>query len=571
MNHLGNRLQLQFNRKILLTLGTIGLIIFILLQVLPAFFSPQASEAPNQPAISKEAATDKALAFVKQNWPQANPNAVEASISYATNSNLYGYLVSNKLLDKYHKTFVQKYPYEYYRVEIPERNVPSKAYYIYLNMQSGEVISWKMFTPEDTPSLRTKDELIDAAKQHLAKAGYDINLLTVQQTTSEKNFPNHTNIVLEDTSRKIGESTLLITVQFIQDEISSVTPAFSVPESHLLYVQQQQRNANWMTGLGYYLLTVALAVLAIVYSILKRRYTSFKRGIFLALLYTGLSIFSFFNIMPAMKAMSGDMPVDDTLLIATALLQCVVTVIMGVATYFSFVGGDALWRERGLNPWPRFREPGYGDYVFRSMGIGYITAFFLLGLQVIIYIALSITIGTWSTTDATQSTYNMIYPLLFPLMAWVAGIGEEATYRLFGIIMLKKIVRNTFIACLISTLIWAFGHTLYPIYPTYSRPIELIFLGLGFSWIFFRYGFITAVFAHVIFDSIGMGLSVILMKNGTTYTLIGLGYMILPAIVAWVIRWFCRMRYPNDPNEPVEPIQPKEKEPLTTTPPEALV
>ncbi|WKL04991.1 hypothetical protein Q0F98_09475 [Paenibacillus amylolyticus] len=27
---------------------------------------------------------------------------------------------------------------------------------------------------------------------------------------------------------------------------------------------------------------------------------------------------------------------------------------------------------------------------------------------------------------------------------------------------MQKIVRNTFIACLIPTIIWALGHTLYP-------------------------------------------------------------------------------------------------------------
>ncbi|WP_242403816.1 CPBP family glutamic-type intramembrane protease [Paenibacillus pini] len=63
--------------------------------------------------------------------------------------------------------------------------------------------------------------------------------------------------------------------------------------------------------------------------------------------------------------------------------------------------------------------------------------------------------------------------------------------------MMKKIVRNTFIACLIPTLIWALGHTLYPIYPVISRPIELTIVGLIFSLIFLRHGYITVMFSHV--------------------------------------------------------------------------
>jgi len=103
----------------------------------------------------------------------------------------------------------------------------------------------------------------------------------------------------------------------------------------------------------------------------------------------------------------------------------------------------------------------------------------------------------------------MRYAWLLPIVAWLAGISEEAIYRLFGITMLKKIVRNTFVACLITTLIWALGHTLYPIYPISTRPIELTVIGLLFSYIFLRYGFITAMFSHVVFDSILMGATLI--------------------------------------------------------------
>ncbi|MNM79958.1 Sporulation-killing factor biosynthesis protein SkfC [compost metagenome] len=139
----------------------------------------------------------------------------------------------------------------------------------------------------------------------------------------------------------------------------------------------------------------------------------------------------------------------------------------------------------------------------------------------------------------------MVYPWLFPLVAWTAGIGEEAVYRLFGIPMLKKIFRSTWIASLISSLIWAFGHTLYPIYPVISRPIELAFIGLIFSFIFLRSGFITVLFAHVIFDSVLMGLSLMIMGDiGNILT--GIVYILLPAIVGSLIYVFKR-RKPEAP------------------------
>ncbi|MFC7559300.1 type II CAAX prenyl endopeptidase Rce1 family protein [Paenibacillus farraposensis] len=98
-------------------------------------------------------------------------------------------------------------------------------------------------------------------------------------------------------------------------------------------------------------------------------------------------------------------------------------------------------------------------------------------------------------------------------------------------------MRSTFVASLITTLIWALGHTLYPIYPVFSRPIELTFLGLLFSFVFLRYGFIAAMFSHVIFDSILMSFSV--MSLGNTVNLIaGLFWIVLPALVGYMFYWF---------------------------------
>ncbi|MMZ64959.1 hypothetical protein D1872_273260 [compost metagenome] len=70
-----------------------------------------------------------------------------------------------------------------------------------------------------------------------------------------------------------------------------------------------------------------------------------------------------------------------------------------------------------------------------------------------------------------------------------------------------------------------------------SRPIELLFIGLLFSYIFLRYGFIAVMFAHVVFDSILMSLSVMFM-GGTLNMVSGLFFIVLPALVAYVVYLF---------------------------------
>jgi membrane protease YdiL (CAAX protease family) len=122
-------------------------------------------------------------------------------------------------------------------------------------------------------------------------------------------------------------------------------------------------------------------------------------------------------------------------------------------------------------------------------------------------------------------------------MAWCAAISEEAVYRLFGIGLLKKWFKNTFVAALIPTIIWALGHVTYPIFPSTTRLFELTIIGLAFSFMFVRYGFITVLFAHAVFDSIMMAISLMFMGSAVNI-LTGIIYILLPIPIAWSIRWF---------------------------------
>jgi hypothetical protein len=130
----------------------------------------------------------------------------------------------------------------------------------------------------------------------------------------------------------------------------------------------------------------------------------------------------------------------------------------------------------------------------------------------------------------------MLQPGLFPLLAWVAAISEEATFRLFGIILFKKLVRSNFLAVLLPSIIWAASHTQYPVYPVYTRLIEVTIIGIIFGYAFLKFGLITAIFAHACMDSILMGLSLFSLNNVGLAMLGGL-YISLPAIIGFLFAW----------------------------------
>lgn len=559
MNPTGQPVQLRPNYKILGVLAAVGLVLFLLLQVFPSTAS-DTLEVQQVNVISQEKAIDSAKAFASDTL--VLPDLPAPSVTYHTNAELSGYVAKEKLTQTYMQKLEKVAPYDVFRVHYPDVGT-GDALDIDVHMNTGKVVAFSMYDNKTGPAqpfsldptaTTEKDESItliekqEQAQPILKTLGYDAGQLTLQTKGNQQ------DLLYNATDSKLGDSQLQLKFTYEYGQIRSFQPVLTPPDTYTAYVKEQTTLAGWLTALGYGLFTLVLGVLAIVFGSLKRRHTSFKRGIVLSIIYCAISVFSVLNMWPILV----DITLGESNKIVSYViigLQLILNVLMAILLYFSFVGGDGLWRERGINIWPRSKELGYGKYVLHSVAVGYLYALILLGVQSIIYLILENALGVYSATDDTSSPYNMIYPALFPLLAWMAGIGEEAVYRLFGIAMLKKIVRNTFVACFITTMIWALGHTLYPIYPVYSRPIELLFIGLLFSFIFLRYGFIAAVFAHVIFDSILMSLSLISM-GGIVNILLGAFYIALPAIVAVIIYTFTKNKGVENAYPPYVPPAP---------------
>jgi hypothetical protein len=255
----------------------------------------------------------------------------------------------------------------------------------------------------------------------------------------------------------------------------------------------------------------------------------------LSLLYALFYCINNINMLPAIKAEQGaDVTGFGT--IATVVFVNFVTLLMAVGVYVSFVSGIELWRRTGWNPWPRWRESAFGADVFAAMGRGYLLCLFILGVQRILFLGGEQIFGVWAVSDASSSPYNMFAPALFPLLAWCAGISEEATFRLFGIAFFQRIVRIRFLAVLIPSVIWAASHTQYPIYPVYTRLVEVTVLGVIFGYAFLKYGFMTALFTHATMDSLLMGLDLVTSHSGTNIAL-GVFYMLSPLLVGWLLAW----------------------------------
>ena len=559
MISVGQPLQQRVLSKKLIYSGIIGLILFIMFQVLPSFYT--GSSEQDSTAISKAEAREKAVVFATQQLGYTASAKDQWAVVYQSDSSFYGYMSREKLLEDYTKKKLdQRYPYDVFQVSLTSAENKDMNLSVDLNMYTGTVVAFERGS-EAADSGKVKGAGVKSVassesgkpvmsleqKEELSRPWLKLWGANPSKLQIEPN-PQAYGLVYADNSIKVGESRLRYEFSFSEGEVSSYKAGFTAPSWHTSYVEDQTSLATKLTIFGYGIPTLALGILALIYSILRRGHTSFARGIFLSSVHFVIMMVSTYNMLPTNSDHSTEARVSAIIMF---IIYALYSLLMSSLLYFSLVGGNGLWRqEEGLNPWPRAKEPGYGQYVLDSIRIGYIWAFVLLGVQTLMFIILSYTLNNWSTTDASQSPYNMRYAWLLPIVAWLAGLSEEAIYRFFGIRMLKKIFRSTIAASLITTLIWALGHTLYPIYPISSRPIELTVIVLLFSYIFLRYGFIAVMFSHVVFDSILIGATLIFMKESVN---IGAGIfaIVMPFLVGYIVY---RFNPPQKP-KPVDPIQ----------------
>lgn len=566
MNSVGQPLQQRPLSTRLILAGILGLIVFVMFQVAPQLLSGSGVESTA--VISKTEARAKAAAFAAQQLGHSETALDKWTVSYQTDSSFYGYMSREKLLQDYSSGKLdQRYPFDVFHAVLYTSGEADPLLSVDLNMYTGEVAAFALGAYAnsgegvDYGSVPTAGQSkgIDFAgsenggltleqKENLARPWLQLWGANPARLQIEANTEGY-GLIYADSSVKVGESPLRYQFNFLDGEVSYFRAGFTAPAWHDTYVEDQTSLAQKLTLYGYGLPTLALGILALVFSILRRGHTSFARGIFLSSVHFLIMMISTYNMLPESSADTAEARITAVIMF---IIYALYSLLMSSLLYFSLVGGNGLWRqEEGLNPWPRAKEPGYGKYVLDSMRAGYVWALILLGVQTIMFIILSYTLNNWSTTDASQSPYNMRYAWLLPIVAWLAGLSEEAIYRLFGIRMLKKLVRNTFIASLITTLIWAFGHTLYPIYPVSSRPIELTVIGLLFSYIFIRYGFIAVMFAHVVFDSILMGATLIFMQESVNVGA-GIVTIIMPFVVGYIVYRF-NLPKSQGPDEPLQP------------------
>lgn len=481
------------------------------------------------PIVTKQQAADAAVKFIGSRFILGQN--VEAHTLYQAYPMRTGYLLKEQLYEDYEKRYEVRFPLEFFEVEINDRE-KGVTYYVAVNYKSLQVFGFMMnrssAARSDSVSAPASDP-VKAAQDAIQEMGYQPAQFTL---TGETGQAGSGSLIFRSSIERIGETPLELHLKVANGKVTALQPTFPVPDTFISWQEEQDDRSALMTRISMGI-TLLITLVALITIVRRRREIRYARGAFLTLLFLVIYIANNFNMLPAFRTMHGSGPSEPGALFYLWFSNIFVGA-MAVSTYLALSAGRQLWLERGWNPWPVWRDSVFGSEVWKATVRGYLLCLFILGLQQTMFFIGAEAFDVWTVSDPTDSVYNMTYPGIFPLMAWVASISEEAVYRLLGIAVMLKLTRSRFLAVLLPSVIWAMSHTQYPVYPVYTRLVEVTVIGLIFGYVFLKYGFLTALFTHASMNSILMGLSIMIIGEPGQVAA-GAAYLAAPAAIGWLL------------------------------------
>jgi hypothetical protein len=365
------------------------------------------------------------------------------------------------------------------------------------------------------------EEARRAAERFLEGQGYrTADWLLVGQSSRERPARVDHHFEWQRRERSVGEALLKVNVDIEGDRPASLRAYLLVPEP---FRREYSRQSSLGSGLATVsvLFIIGLWVLAVVLAIKlsMRGRAAWGLGLWGAVLLGVLSIAGAVNELPLVKGTLST-AVPPALTYVVMLLGAVLMgAFNGAQILFPAAAGQGLLTEMGRCGAPHFSRirrgglltPAFAASAFRGLCL----AGAMLGYDVLFYYIGRRYLGVWSPagprySDILATPAPWLYPLTISVMA---GFSEEYTFRLFGMSLARRYLRWMPAAVLLPAMVWAFAHSNYPVFPVWTRGIELTVMGALLGLVFWRYDIETTVVAHYTYDAFLVGWPLLFSGN----------------------------------------------------------
>lgn len=454
------------------------------------------------------------------------------------------------------KTLGIKRANELIRSEIPAygwqvrffKELQKEAFWVQIDPADGKMLGFThSLLDEAAGGDLPEEEARRLAEQVLLSQGIDLNSyeLKDKNKTKEKLRTDY-HFEWEKKSYQIKDATLRLKVGIHGDKFGCYDEYLKVPEKFIREIEKESSGGailSMISAILSFLLGIAALAMLIIRS--KQNQVWWKFGLALSILIVVLALVEFINGMPLLWIGYSDTMSKAVFMTLTSGMFLVGAVMAGLAVFLFSVSGESLSRD-----WPQARMPLIEAFKKRQFRpgeilpiciVGYSLGFLFLGYQTLFYLIGTRFLSIWIPLDTQYSNMLATFmPFLFPLtIAAGASLSEELFYRLFAISYLKRFMRITWVAVVLSALIWAFAHSSYQVFPVYIRGIELTLAGIVMGAVFLKYGLESVVIAHFVIDA--SLASMLLLRSKNIFFLLSAGavllFMLLPIpIMAWLSR-----------------------------------
>ncbi|UCC48476.1 MAG: CPBP family intramembrane metalloprotease [Gemmatimonadota bacterium] len=333
-----------------------------------------------------------------------------------------------------------------------------------------------------------------------------------------------------------GTASRRLSVEVFGSDVGYFSQFLEVPEK-FEREQSKETSGGMLLTLVSLALMAALVIAALVVAIVryKREQIRWRPSLLLGAVVGAAVLVSGLLSYPLLKSGYPTEWPFNVYILAALIGVLIGAALYGLAVWVSAAAGESLSLESfpdaltALRDWVARRwftraaaVETLRGYAVGLAFLGYVTAFYLVGRRYL---------GVWLPAESPHSQLlGMYLPWLVPLLiATQAAVSEEVLFRLFAVPFFKRLLRVTFLALLIPAVIWALGHSSYPVYPVYVRGIELTIAGVVFGWVFIRYGLVTMLVAHYAIDAILLAMP-LLRASGGSYLGYGVAALVCAAL-----------------------------------------
>lgn len=515
------------SNPLLIILGVLGLVVFILL--LNRFFPTEAANMN----IGKDQAIKIAAEFLESKGYKPEGYLIDAIYGY--NSNAFTYFHQRHGWEKTGQMFKTGFRQGltfFWRIKW-FKNLPKSAQYEQFQVQvtgSGDICYFNHIYPvtQDWPANRTahisQEDALKKAIAFLTARGFSLDGFEKNSFNSKK-YAKRTDHIFDwrgPVPGDEGKVDLQLTVQ--GDEVGKFSVIFGIPTAENSAITEAEGRKSFSGFVSYifaFLFCVGLQIFFL------RKYHEGEVSVKTAavvffIIWLALAVETVLKInLYANIATIGEMTFNTVGLAITILLALVVWPFFAIMGFSAWSVSESLGRNTFNLKFTALdsllTRKWFSLNAASSLLNGYMAGFLGLGILAVL-IPGTLYLFNGSLDAVIYRSISIPLPFLFPpLAALSSAMLSEFSFRLFGNLVLFRLLKRRWLALLLSGIPWtlfAIGFWSFPLsfYPMELDWLIIYIIGIFLGILFWKFDVLTALTAH--FTLLGIMLSLPMITAG---------------------------------------------------------